>query len=75
MKLKRKRFFVILTAFFLASGLFSCKDGDLTQGRRDSIGQIDDVVFVVSNQLWNSSLKDTLLYYFESPFLSPPLNF
>ncbi len=72
MKIFLKGRFFILASVFLAFSLFSCQDGDMSQGRRDVIGDVGDVVFVVESRLWNTALKDTVDYYFQSPFLLLP---
>lgn len=68
----------ILLLALLSIGIFSC--GSENKGayhsmngvRQKGIGEIDDIVVISKNSLWNTALKDTFEYYFESPFLLLP---
>jgi len=68
----------ILLLALLSIGLFSCKSENkgayhsLNGARQQGIGEIDDIVVISNNSLWQTALKDTFEYYFESPFLILP---
>lgn len=58
---------------------FSCKSvgeegvyHSLNGARQKGIGEIDEIVMVCSNQMWESPVKDSIQYYFESPYLLLP---
>ncbi|HHB79803.1 MAG TPA: DUF4837 family protein [Saprospiraceae bacterium] len=70
---------VVALLVMLSFGIFSCASEpnkgayhSLNGARQKGIGEIDDIVVISDNSLWNTALKDTFEYYFESPYLLLP---
>jgi len=77
-KIFSKKILTILTLALLSISIFSCKSENkgayhsLNGARQKAIGEIDEIVVISDDRLWKTALKDTIDFYFGSPFLMLP---
>jgi len=74
-RIKSSVFFLGTCLLFLSS-FFSCSNVDMAQfeARTAAFGQVNDMVVVADQKVWESAVGDTFRYYFSSayPILPQP---